>query len=68
MTEPARQSKIHLNDDGSRKFKSRSLQQGVLDVRDLKLGETAHLRGLLTKPITILPLAGQGENLSLQYW
>jgi hypothetical protein len=28
--------------DGARRFKS-SPQQGVLDVRDLKLGETAHL-------------------------
>ena len=27
MTEPARQSKIHLNDDGSRKFKSILLVQ-----------------------------------------
>src|SRR6202035_4286946 len=27
MTESARQSKIHLNDDGSRKFKSSSLHQ-----------------------------------------
>src|ERR1700730_7877624 len=33
MTEPARQSKIHLNDDGSRKFKSSSLQQPVSYLR-----------------------------------
>jgi hypothetical protein len=29
--------------DGSRWFKSSPLQQAVLDVRDLTLGETAHL-------------------------
>ena len=35
MTEPARQSKIHLNDDGSRKFKSSSLQQRGIANREI---------------------------------
>ena len=33
-------------DEGVRQFKSTLLQGGVLDVRDLKLGETAHSAGI----------------------
>jgi hypothetical protein len=32
--------------EGAPGFKSPRSQQGVLDVRDLKLGETAHLAGI----------------------
>jgi hypothetical protein len=49
--------------EGSRWFKSSPLQQAVFDLRDLKLGETAHLEGIFASRSHADPDRGRDGGL-----